>query len=131
MDTYFRPTLLFSSPRIRWAALEMSVFQYFRRNPGGVIALLPKKEGTMHIHGNSMNVNAANSYSASNEAKSIAAQRAADVRKRLLKGAASVDEAASPEETLMIGKWLDSGHNPSDSDSEYHAASSGKDSDLG
>jgi hypothetical protein len=85
----------------------------------------------MHIHGNSMNVNAANFYSAGNDAKALAAQRAADVRKRLVKGAASLDETADPEETLMISKWLDSGRDPSDDDSAYHAASSGKDSDFG
>ena len=39
----------------------------------------------MHIHGNSMNVNSASFYSVGNGEKSAAAERAADVRKRLLK----------------------------------------------
>ena len=85
----------------------------------------------MHIHGNSMNVNAANSYSVGNGEKSAAAQRAAEVRKRLLKSAAGVDNTASPEETLMIGHWLDSRHSQMEGDGECPAADSGKDSDFG
>jgi len=83
----------------------------------------------MHIHGNSMNMNAANSYSVAGAEKAAVAERAAAVRKKLLKGAASVDEVASPEESLMIGKWLSGSQ--SESDGEYHTSSSGKDSDFG
>ena len=39
----------------------------------------------MHIHGNAMNVNAANLYSAAQGERAAAAERAAEVRKRLLK----------------------------------------------
>ena len=85
----------------------------------------------MHIHGNSMNVNAANFYSVGNGEKAAAAERAAAVRKKLLKGAASVDGAESPEETLMIGRWLDSRQSQNEGDAEYHSAASGKDSDFG
>ena len=55
----------------------------------------------------------------------------ADVRKRLLKAAQSVATAATPEENLLIGQWLDSRHSqvlPGDS---YHAASEGEDPDFG
>ncbi len=85
----------------------------------------------MHIHGNHMNVNAANLYSVGNGEKAAAVERAAAVRKRLLKGAASIGGTESPEETLMIGKWLDSGQGETGSDDEYHAADSGRDSDFG
>ncbi len=64
----------------------------------------------MHIHGNSMGMNSADAYSAGNAEKAAAAQRAADVRKRLLKGAAALDGTDSPDEALLIGHWLDRDH---------------------
>jgi hypothetical protein len=85
----------------------------------------------MHIHGNSMNVNAANSYSVANSEKAAAAQRAADVRKRLLKSAAGLDGTESAEAATLIGHWLGANPNQSEGDAEYHASSSGKDSDFG
>ena len=77
----------------------------------------------MHIHGNSMSVNAASLYSASQQERTAAAQRAAGVRKKLIRGASEIDGAASPEETLMIGKWV--------SEEQYPNSVSGKDPDLG
>ena len=62
----------------------------------------------MHIHGNSMNLNGANFHCVGNGERAAAAERAAAVRKKLLKSTASVDGAATVEETLMIGQWLDS-----------------------
>jgi hypothetical protein len=85
----------------------------------------------MHIHGNQMNVNAANSYSVANGERAAAAERAAAVRKRLLKGAASIDEAASPEETVMIGHWLDQPLNSPGYQADHSGKTSGRDSDLG
>lgn len=85
----------------------------------------------MHIHGNSMNLNAANFYSVGNGEKAAAAERAAADRKRLLKSAASLDGAASPEETVMIGHWLDSPFTPPEDQSGYKGKTSGRDSDLG
>jgi hypothetical protein len=84
----------------------------------------------MHIHGNSMNVNAANFYSVGNSEKA-AAERAAAVRKKLMKGAATVEGAETPEESLMIGRWLDSSPSQNEGDADYHSAASGKDSDFG
>jgi hypothetical protein len=85
----------------------------------------------MHIHGNSMAVNSANLYSAAQGERAAATQRAAEVRKKLLKGAAEIEGAASPEETLMIGQWLDSRHSQVQSEDEYHASVAGKDPDFG
>jgi len=84
----------------------------------------------MHIHGNSMTVNAANFYSATQEEKA-AAQRAAGVRKRLIKNASEIDGAATPEETLMIGQWMDSRHSQVESGEQNYINISGKDPDLG
>ncbi|MGO9316242.1 MAG: hypothetical protein ACLPXT_15980 [Terracidiphilus sp.] len=83
----------------------------------------------MHIHGNSTNVNAANLYAAAQEES--AAQRAASVRKKLLRSASEIDGAASPEETLMIGQWVNSQHHELPSQEQYPYSVSGKDPDLG
>ena len=92
----------------------------------------------MHIHANSMSVNSANFYSVGNGEKSAAAERATDVRKRLLKGAAAVEGTASPEETLLIGHWLGeqqldgqpSNEPSAQDDSEPHSWT-GRDPDFG
>ena len=89
----------------------------------------------MHIHGNSMNINAANFYNAAQNEKTAAAQRAADVRKKLLKGASEIEGASTPEGTLLIGQWMDSRHSqvqsPSESQDQYHPSAAGKDPDFG
>jgi hypothetical protein len=78
-----------------------------------------------------MNINAANFYSVGNGERAAAAQRAAEVRKKLLKSASSLEGEASPEESLLIGQWLDSRHSQVLSQDEYHTAASGKDPDFG
>jgi len=85
----------------------------------------------MHIHGNSMSINAANFYSATQEERAAAAQRAASIRKKLIKSASQIEGAASPEETLMISQWMDSRHNQVQSEEQYPNSVSGKDPDLG
>ena len=85
----------------------------------------------MHIHGNSMSVNAANFYSATQEERAAAAQRAASVRKKLIRSASEIEGAATPEETLMIGQWMDSRHSQAQSEEQYYSGVSGKDPDFG
>jgi hypothetical protein len=85
----------------------------------------------MHIHGNSMTVNAANFYSATQEERAAAAQRAASVRKKLIRSASELEGAATPEETLMIGQWMDSRHSQAQNGEQYPFSISGKDPDLG
>ena len=84
----------------------------------------------MRIHGHRMNLNAVNPYSAAAE-KAAAAQRAADVRKKLMKSAADIEGTASPEEAFMLGQWMDSRHSQVESEDQYHASASGKDPDFG
>jgi len=84
----------------------------------------------MHIHGNSMAINAASSYSAIQEERA-AAQRAASVRRKLLRSASEIDAANTPEETLLIGQWLDSRHSRVQSKEQYRAGASGKDPEFG
>jgi len=85
----------------------------------------------MHIHGNSMSINAANFYSAAENDKTSAAQRAADVRKKLLKSASEIEDLATPEESLLIGQWMDSRHSQVESEDEYRTSAEGKDPDFG
>jgi hypothetical protein len=83
----------------------------------------------MHIH--SMGVNPADFYAASQEERAANAQRAAEVRKKLLKGAAQIEGASTPEETLLISQWLDGQHSLTESAAEYHATAAGRDPDFG
>ncbi|MGD0829561.1 MAG: hypothetical protein ABR907_01375 [Terracidiphilus sp.] len=84
----------------------------------------------MHIHGNSMNFNAASFYSAGQNEKAAATERAAQVRKKLLKGAFQIEDAGSPEETLLIGHWLDSRHSQIQSEDSYYSTVANKDTDF-
>ena len=85
----------------------------------------------MHIHGNSLAVNEANFYAAAQGKRDAAAQQAAEVRKKLLKSASLIEGAATPEETLMIGQWLDSRHSQTESENQYYSSAAGKDPDFG
>jgi hypothetical protein len=84
----------------------------------------------MHIHG-AINTYTSGLHSAAGAENAAAAQRAADVRKKLAKSAQEIDGTASPEEGYLIGQWLDSRHNQVLSEDQYHAAASGKDPDFG
>jgi hypothetical protein len=77
-----------------------------------------------------MSIDAANFYAASQNEKAEAARRAADVRRKLLKGAAQIECSASPEETLLISQWTDSRYSQVQSEDEYHTVCSGQDPDF-
>jgi len=77
-----------------------------------------------------MAVNAANFYSATQEERAAAAQRAASVRKKLIRSASELEGMASPEETLLIGQWMDSRHSQIDSGEQNYINISGKDPDF-
>lgn len=65
----------------------------------------------MHTNGNSMNINPATFYSVGNGEK-FAPERAAAVRRRLLKNSSILDDAATPEESLLLGHWLEANPGP-------------------
>jgi len=88
---------------------------------------LPAMEATMHIHAGSMQLNPLNPYAA---AENAAAQRAADVRKKL-KSAGDIEGAPSPDEAYMVGHWTDTRQSPPHDDVEYHTSAAGKNSDFG
>jgi hypothetical protein len=85
----------------------------------------------MHIHGELMNVQAANFYAASQGERAAAAQRTAETRKKLLKSASQLNGEATPEETLLIGQWLDGRTTQLPNEDQYHPAGYGEDSDFG
>jgi hypothetical protein len=86
----------------------------------------------MHIHPAAIGMHNINTYGPDNE-RAAAAQRAAEVRKRLLKTAQTTEGEATtdPDATLLASQWLDSRHSQVLPGDEYHAAASGKDPDLG
>jgi hypothetical protein len=109
----------------------MSFFLFNRRCSGEEIALPMPEGGTMHIHATQMNMNSASLYSAAGAEKAAAAQRAADVRRKLMKSASDIEGVSSPDEAFMIGQWIDSRHSQVESVDQYHTAASGRDSDFG
>ncbi len=84
----------------------------------------------MHIHGNQTNLNAINPYSAAAE-RATAALRAAEVRKKLIKSAATVEDASDPDEAFMVGHWMETNQGRAQGETELHIATAGKDSDFG
>ncbi len=86
----------------------------------------------MHVHPAAIGQHPLSAYAAGNE-RAMAAQRAAEVRKRLLKSAQGIDEeaASDPDTVLLIGQWLDSRHSQVLPADEYQAAESGNDPDFG
>ncbi|MDR3753988.1 MAG: hypothetical protein P4K93_10300 [Terracidiphilus sp.] len=85
----------------------------------------------MHVHPAAVGLHSINTYGLANERAANA--RAAEVRKKLLKAGQSddLDVSADPDATLLIGQWLDSRHSQLLLGDEYHAATEGKDPDLG
>jgi hypothetical protein len=84
----------------------------------------------MQVHPAAVGLHSINTYALANE-RAATAQRAAETRKRLLNSAQSIEAESDPDATLLIGQWLDSRHSQVLPGDEYHAASEGKDSDLG
>jgi hypothetical protein len=74
----------------------------------------------MHIHGSQINLKAGNPFSAA-AANAIAAHRATNLRKRGMKKTATTALVASPEEALMIARWMDGGRSLVPSKSEPSA----------
>ena len=82
----------------------------------------------MHIH--SMNFNANNIASAGAAESAAARQKAADVRKKLMSADSDLDAVSSPDETYMIGKWMNAAHAQPPGEDEYHSSASSKEQDF-
>jgi hypothetical protein len=78
-----------------------------------------------------MSVNAADFYSTAQNQSTAEAKRAAEVRKRLLKGAAEIEGSATPEESLLIGQWMSAVRSQALTGEQNRARSSGKDLEFG
>jgi len=61
----------------------------------------------MHIHGNPMQSSGASLYSALAADKAVAARRAAEARKKLMKSGLDMDDELNPEVDFMVGRWLE------------------------
>jgi hypothetical protein len=85
----------------------------------------------MHIHGLNANNDPVNLHSAANDVRAIAAQRAAEVRKRLLKSGQIVEAELSPAQRLRIRQWLASRNGQGEGDECDAGGSWGKDPDFG
>jgi hypothetical protein len=102
----------------------MSFIQSSLLHSGTQIAPSPQ-EVSMHIHENSMSINAVNPYYAATE-KAATVRRAAHVRKKLTTSAPEIEGAATPEETLMIGRWLNAQQSTAQSEDSYNISAPGK-----
>jgi hypothetical protein len=61
----------------------------------------------MHIHGMQMNFKQVGLQSARAAENAANAQRTAAVRKKLMTRSESIEDEPNPEESLMIGRWLE------------------------
>lgn len=85
----------------------------------------------MHIHGNSMGSNAVNIYSAAQAERAAAMRQAAETRRRLRMRAAGMEGGSSPEENLLIGRWLDEDPGEASRGGGYNPSAPGRDPDFG
>jgi hypothetical protein len=86
----------------------------------------------MHIHPNSMSMSSARVYSAAGAEKAAAAQRADEVRKKLLKSAANLKGISDPGESFLVGQWMGLQSNPPQdrNPNQYLGGATGKVSDF-
>lgn len=80
----------------------------------------------MHIHPSAIGLHPINTCAAGNE-RAAAAERASQVRKRLLKASQSAPAGLTPEANLLVGRWLDSRYSQVLPGAGYQPASEGED----
>ncbi len=85
----------------------------------------------MHIHASFMNMNSATLYSAAGADKAATAQRAADVRKRLMKSPSAMEGPSRPDEAFILGQWMNSQPGQPQNQDQQHATLTGKVLDFG
>jgi|HubBroStandDraft_5_1064220.scaffolds.fasta_scaffold37553_4 hypothetical protein len=83
----------------------------------------------MHIHPNPMSLNPANSWSPAAD-RAAATQKAADLRRKLMKSASDIEGIPSPDEAYRVDRLTDPLHGQSFSDDEYRPGNSGRISDF-
>ncbi|MGA9670315.1 MAG: hypothetical protein WBQ94_13975 [Terracidiphilus sp.] len=79
----------------------------------------------MHVHSTRMNMNPVNPYSAAAE-KAMAAQRAAEGRKKPVKSVAALEDASGSEGDLMISRWISADERQAQGEGRNRAADAGE-----
>ena len=85
----------------------------------------------MHIHGSHLTVDAAAFFSAAHGERATAAQRAAEVRRKLKSVAIANPGSGDDEVSLMIGKWLGGAADQPTAREPQSPAASGRVSEFG
>ena len=125
----FSLTVLSRWEETKHCCLILCVFKGFRFDYGH----LPDRispEVSMHIHLSGVGMQSA--YGTANNERTAAAERAAEVRKRLLKARQTTEASSDSGDgvTLLIGQWTDSRHSEVLPPAQYHEAAEGEDSDF-
>jgi len=125
----FSLTVLSRWEETKHCCLILCVFKGFRFDYGH----LPDRispEVSMHIHLSGVGMQSA--YGTANNERTAAAERAAEVRKRLLKAGQSAGTVSDSGDgvTLLIRQWTDSRHSEVLPPAQYHEAAEGEDPDF-
>jgi hypothetical protein len=78
-----------------------------------------------------MNPGAAGLYIGAGAESAAAAQRAAEVRRRLANGARQMRAEPDGDEELLIGRWMDAAHSQVPGDDEYRPGAGQNDEEIG
>jgi hypothetical protein len=81
-------------------------------------------EGNMHVHNHPTNFNPADLYSSKESEKAASAQRAADVRRKLMKG--GLDSEVDPFESYLADQGPESGSRQRQGQNQNHANATGR-----
>ena len=84
----------------------------------------------MHVHRAAVDLHPINTYSAANDRAAAAAQRAAEVRKRLLKKAQTIATDATGDQSNFLGYLIESRNHQLIPDDQYHPSSQSNDPDF-
>jgi hypothetical protein len=85
----------------------------------------------MHIHGHNPQYDVMNISSSAAAQNQVAQERAAEVRRKLLRSSAEVSGATTPEEDFLIGQWMDQRNSLGLDEDTFFGAGTGRDPDFG
>jgi len=85
----------------------------------------------MHIHGHMTQFDVMNISSSAAAQNHVAKERAAEVRRKLLRSSAEVSGGATPEEDFLIGQWMDQRNSLGMDEDTLFGAGTGRDPDFG
>jgi hypothetical protein len=85
----------------------------------------------MHIHSHVTQYSVMNISSEAAIKNQLAQERAAEVRRKLLRSSTEASAPATPEEDFLIGQWMDQRNSLGLDEDTYFGAGTGRDPDLG